>query len=214
MGGVREEKKRQTKKAILDAAITLFGTRGYEATSIEQLAKAAGIGKGTIYSYFQTKSEIFLAFCEEELEFLHTEIGKQTDTTKPLLETLVDIFMFNFQYVTRNSDFGRVYLREIIFPTELTVKRSKEMDDRFIMFFMPFFEEAQKRGELRRDLELLFAIGHFYSLYILTLSAWYSGRLLEEEDVLMFLRMLFKQALSGLAPAPSPLLHLPISHEN
>ena len=205
MGGVREEKKRQTRKAILEAAITLFETRGYEETSIEQLAKAAGIGKGTIYSYFRTKSEIFLAFCEEELDFLHKEINEKMDTKRPLLETLVEIFMINFQYVTHNRDFGRVYLREIVFPTELTVKRSKEMDDRFIMFFMPFFEEAQKRGELRRDLELLFAIGHFYSLYLLTISAWYSGRLLEDEDVRVCLTMLFKQALSGLAPgSPAP----------
>ena len=211
MSGVREEKKRQTRKAILEAAITLFGTRGYEETSIEQLAKAAGIGKGTIYSYFHTKSEIFLAFCEEELDFLHKEIHEKMDPKRPLLESLVEIFMINFQYVTRNRDFGRAYLREIVFPTELTVKRSKEMDDRFIMFFMPFFEEAQKRGELRRDLELLLAIGHFYSLYILTISAWYSGRLLEDEDVRVCLTMLFKQALSGLAPgSPAPSSSRPI----
>lgn len=214
MGGVREKKKRQTRKAILDAAITLFASKGYEKTSMEKLAKAAGIGKGTIYRYFHTKSEIFLAFCEEELDFLRQEISQKTDTHKPLLETLVDIFMTNFQYITRNNDFGRVYLRELVFPTKLTVDRTKEMDNRFIMFFIPFFEKAQKRGELRQDLELLFAIGHFYSLYLLTLSAWYSGKLLEEEDVLMLLRMLFKQALTGLAPGPSPSQQLPIANEH
>jgi AcrR family transcriptional regulator len=214
MGGVREEKKRQTREAILEAAMTLFGTRGYEKTSVERLAKAAGVGKGTIYSYFQTKSDIFLAFCEDELDFLHKEIGQKTNSNTPLLETLVEIFMAEFRYVTRNKDFGRVFLRELIFPTELTVERSKEIDNRFLMLFIPLFEEAQKRGELRADLELLFAFGHFYSLYLLTISAWYSGRLLEEEDVLMLLKMLFKQAFTGLAPVSSPSRHLPINHES
>ncbi|MBU1137634.1 MAG: TetR/AcrR family transcriptional regulator [Proteobacteria bacterium] len=214
MSGVREEKKRQTRKAILEAAMTLFGTRGYEKTSVEQLAKAAGIGKGTIYSYFQTKSEIFLALCEDELDFLHKEMSKKANNETPLLETLVDIFMTEFRYVTRNRDFGRVFLRELVFPTELTVERSKEIDNRFIELFIPLFQKAQKRGELRADLELLFAFGHFYSLYLLTISAWYCGRLLEDADVLMLLRMLFKQALSGLAPVLSPSQQLPTNHES
>lgn len=214
MSGLREEKKRQTRKAILEAAMTLFGTSGYEQTSVEQLAKAAGVGKGTIYSYFQTKSEIFLALCEDELDFLYTEISRKTDYKTPLLETLVEMFMAEFRYVTRNRDFGRVFLRELVFPTELTVERSKDIDNRFIELFIPLFTEAQKRGELRADLELLFAFGHFYSLYLLTISAWYCGRLLEDDDVLMLLKMLFKQALTGLAPAPSPSTHLPTSHES
>ena len=74
MAGLREQKKRETKAAIMEAAITLFGERGYESTSISALAKAAGVGKGTIYSYFSSKSEILLAFCEEELTCLHLEL--------------------------------------------------------------------------------------------------------------------------------------------
>ena len=62
MAGLREQKKERTKGAILDAALKLFTRKGYENTSIEELAAEAGVGKGTIYSYFKTKSEIFLAF--------------------------------------------------------------------------------------------------------------------------------------------------------
>ncbi|MCI5145255.1 MAG: TetR/AcrR family transcriptional regulator, partial [Candidatus Electrothrix sp. AR3] len=65
MTGLREQKKKETRAAIMEAALTLFGERGYEHTSIAALAKAAGIGKGTIYSYFKSKNEILLAFCEE-----------------------------------------------------------------------------------------------------------------------------------------------------
>ncbi len=214
MAGIREEKKRHTRKAILEAAITLFGSKGFEKTSIEQLAKKAGVGKGTIYSYFRTKSEIFLAFCEDELDFLHEEMRRKVDSDTPLLEAMVDIFMSEFLYVTRNREFGRVFLREVIFPTELTVARSQEIDNRFIALFLPLFEKAQKQGEFRLDVELLFGIGHFYSLYILTLSAWYSGRLLEEDDVRMFLSMLFEQALSGLAPVATPSPLPTDNHEN
>jgi len=204
MTTVREEKKRQTRKAILEAAISLFGSRGYDKTSVDQLARKAGVGKGTIYSYFRTKSEIFLAFCEDELDFLHLEMGRKIDSNTPFLEALVEIFMIEFRYVTRNREFGRLFLREVIFPAEQIRAQSREIDDRFIAIFLPLFQKAQETGELRLDVEILYAIGHFYALYLLTLSAWYSGRILEDDDVLMSLTMFFEQALKGLAPASSP----------
>jgi len=204
MTTVREKKKRQTRKAILEAAIHLFGSNGYDKTSIDQLARKAGVGKGTIYSYFRSKSEILLAFCDDELEYLHEEMERRIDDNTPFLDALVEIFMIEFRYVTRNKEFGRVFLREVIFPSDLVVERSREIDDRFIAIFIPLFEKAQQRGELRLDVELLFATGHFYALYIIAVSSWYSGRLLENDDVEMSLIMLFKQALIGLSPVGAP----------
>ena len=74
MTGVREKKKQQTHKAILDAAIKLFTEKGFEQTSMEELARAAGIGKSTIYGYFKAKDDIFRAFCAAELDFAFEEL--------------------------------------------------------------------------------------------------------------------------------------------
>ena len=59
----REEKV----KEIAAAALALFSQKGYPATSVGQIAQAAGIGKGTIYDYFNTKEEIFIASIMEWL---------------------------------------------------------------------------------------------------------------------------------------------------
>ena len=64
MSGVREQKKQQTRKAIIDAAVKLFTEKGFEQTSMDELGRAAGVGKSTIYGYFKAKEEIFLAHCE------------------------------------------------------------------------------------------------------------------------------------------------------
>ncbi len=48
MAITREQKKANTRKAILSAAVHLFGKHGFDNTSIDELAKEAGIGKGTI----------------------------------------------------------------------------------------------------------------------------------------------------------------------
>ena len=50
--------KNDTKREILDAALELFSTQGYEATSVSQIADAVGIRKASLYSHFASKQEI------------------------------------------------------------------------------------------------------------------------------------------------------------
>jgi AcrR family transcriptional regulator len=200
MAGVRDQKKKQTRKAIMEAALKLFSRQGYEHTSIDQLARAAGIGKGTVYSYFQAKSEIFLAFCEEQLEFVYQELAAKSNPEAPLCEQLLTLFMGEFRFISRNREFGRILLQETVFPKDFTGARARELDDKYIALLTPIFKRAQQRGELRTDLELILATGHFYALYIMTVSGWYMGRLHTEEDVAMGMEFLFEQALRGLAP--------------
>ena len=63
--------KESKRKEIAMAALDLFAHQGFDATSISQVAKAAGIGKGTVYEYFSTKEELMTAAYQgwvEELE--------------------------------------------------------------------------------------------------------------------------------------------------
>ncbi|MGA0045366.1 MAG: TetR/AcrR family transcriptional regulator [Candidatus Kapaibacteriota bacterium] len=54
--------KREAKRAdILRCAADVFSGTGFHATTIQEIATAAGIGKGTVYEYFRTKEELFLA---------------------------------------------------------------------------------------------------------------------------------------------------------
>jgi len=201
MAGIREKKKKKTRAAILDAAVDLFSRQGYEHTSIVQLAQAARVGKGTVYTYFQSKSEIFLAFCEEQLAYVYQELAAKSNPDTPLVDQLLTMFMGEFRFASRNREFGRILMRETVFPKELTVERSGGLDNKYIDLMVPMFQQAQNRGELRTDLELILVVGHFYALYIMTIAAWYMGRLLTEEDVAMALESLFQQAMQGLAPA-------------
>ena len=53
--------KKDKKNQIIDAAISVFARKGLEKGKISDIAKEAGIGKGTIYEYFRSKEEIFSA---------------------------------------------------------------------------------------------------------------------------------------------------------
>jgi AcrR family transcriptional regulator len=59
--GLRERKRRETSKRIADAAIRLFIENGYEATTLDEIAAAAGISRRTFFYYFKSKDDILLS---------------------------------------------------------------------------------------------------------------------------------------------------------
>jgi AcrR family transcriptional regulator len=59
-GGLRELKKARTRAAIQQHALRLFGKQGYDATTVEQIAKAAEVAPGTVFRYFGTKEGVVL----------------------------------------------------------------------------------------------------------------------------------------------------------
>jgi AcrR family transcriptional regulator len=200
MAGIREKKKQKTRQSIIDAAVTLFAGKGYENTSVQELATAAGIGKGTIYGYFKTKSEIFLAFCEDEIEYAFADLARKSNPDTPLLKQLLTLFMGQFRYVTRHHEFGRILAREMTFPKEVTHEMSRGIEERYLKALEVILTRSVQRGELRHDLDLLFVSGHFYALYLLILSTWYNGRFRTEEEIEEALTRLLQQAMQGVTP--------------
>lgn len=96
---VREDQKLARRQHILDTAWALFQEQDYEQVNMIDVAKGAGLAKGTLYLYFKTKEELFLAILSEQFEAWFDDIDTflQSDVTplnaaefsEQLTETLV-----------------------------------------------------------------------------------------------------------------------------
>jgi AcrR family transcriptional regulator len=65
--GLRERKKQQTRETIAEVALALFAERGYEQTTLADIADAADVSRRTIFAYYDSKEDILL--CEEATFF-------------------------------------------------------------------------------------------------------------------------------------------------
>jgi AcrR family transcriptional regulator len=83
--GLRERKKQQTRQTIARVALELFAERGYEHTTLAEIADAADVSKRTIFAYFESKEDIL--FCDEPRFY---EQLKETLEQRPEDATTVD----------------------------------------------------------------------------------------------------------------------------
>ncbi len=197
MTGVREQKKLQTRRAIEVAAIDLFSRKGFDATSMEDIASAAGVGKATIYGYFPAKDDIFLHYCDDRLVTAFNQFKEQHSEKISFVEYLIAFFMIKVGFITENPEFGRLLLREMLFPKEASDK-AREHNQRYFEILEGVFSSAEERGEIAPDQDHFMLSGHFFSLYIGLLAGWYGGYFTSLAEVEKSMRILFHQVCHGI----------------
>ena len=106
--GLRERKKQQTREKIARVALELFAERGYDETTLAEIAAAADVAPRTIFAYFESKDDILLC---EEVSFLG-ELKRQLDE-RPAGTTTVDTL--------------REFLSHIEAPDEAAQRRKRVM---------------------------------------------------------------------------------------
>ena len=101
--------KEEKKKALLAAARRVFAKKGFAATKIDDVAREAEIGKGTVYEYFRSKDDIFFALYEEMKIEIHRRIFELDSALPPKekMRRLVQSALLAFEHW---RDFGYMLL--------------------------------------------------------------------------------------------------------
>lgn len=93
----RKEREQEAKRQlILESAYELFKEKGFESATVDAIALKAEIGKGTVYSYFKSKEEIYMKIINKELDILieRLETASKTDGTSEIrLRKIFDTYV-------------------------------------------------------------------------------------------------------------------------
>ncbi|MBI1205504.1 MAG: TetR family transcriptional regulator [Rhodopseudomonas sp.] len=142
------------REAILAAALDEFSARGYEAARLDDVAKRAGIAKGTIYLYFRDKESLFQELVRAMLAPLIVGIERIGAVDMPaavMAERFVDLFVGEV-YQTRRQDVIRLMIAEGRRFPQLAEFYYREVLSRIIETVRGVLTRASKRGEVPQAL--------------------------------------------------------------
>jgi AcrR family transcriptional regulator len=107
-----EEIRTRRREEILDAAGRLFAKRGYSAADTQALADALQVGKGTIYRYFATKEELFLAAVDRAMHRLVVAVDESiADIDDPFVRMARGIEAY-LEFFARESELVELLIQE------------------------------------------------------------------------------------------------------
>ena len=110
------------RNQILDAAATIFATRGFHVTTIADIARAAGIANGTIYLYFKSKGELLLGLLDRMTEHVRRDAHLPDPTDGDVRGFLKAYISYPLLALTSaNSELFRVLLSEALVNDELRI---------------------------------------------------------------------------------------------
>lgn len=141
LGGKRE--------AIIAAAVQVFSEKGYHNARMEEVATVAGIGKGTIYEYFDSKLQLFQAVFENSIQVYYDSIILDEDTYLSFEERLRRLIHSHVRFCQDNRQLTRiVFWDSEIIDNELkdwvlSIRNEKEE------LMIEVIRQSIKKGELR-----------------------------------------------------------------
>jgi len=162
---------------ILEAAVQVFSGKGYHNTRMEEIAVTAGIGKGTIYEYFDSKLQLFQEMLEKCINTYHEKMAVNDENLR-LEERLKLVMEAHFKFCQENKNLTRLILWDTeVVDTELrqwAYKLRKDKEKRMYKII----NQAIARGEIKQvDAELVTII------IMGTMAAMWLPITVEEKDI-------------------------------
>ena len=101
----RAREQSMRRELIVATAQQLFEEKGFDKTTVEEIAARAELGKGTIYSYFQSKEQIYVAILEKGLDLLKERMEAALQNPASALDALHKMFDVFIEYHRERKDF-------------------------------------------------------------------------------------------------------------
>jgi AcrR family transcriptional regulator len=103
-----EEEQQRRRKEIFDASVHLFLDKGFNETTMREIAQAAGVGKSTLYDYFKSKDEILVSYFENEIQTITERAQEIVAQDLGVPEKLRKIMQMHLEYLVDNK---KLYLK-------------------------------------------------------------------------------------------------------
>ncbi len=158
--------RKEKESLILQTALSMFASKGFESTPVSAIAKEAGISKGLMYNYFESKDDLLKKILHEGMDdFIET---LKIDDPNNIKKTELQYFIAqNFILLAKNPDYYKLYFSLILQPKVLSILENEMVAifGSIINAFVNYFEQKGDKNpyiKARYMLAVLDGVGMHY----------------------------------------------------
>lgn len=199
---LHEKEKKRNK--IMQAALKIFSRKGYSPAAVDEVAREAGIAKGTLYLYFQDKEDLFFSTIMYVFDNLASLMQDNINENANPLEILESLAYYQLQFFSQNRDFFGIF-QTIINENLLGIhkrlfaellKREMELLD----YESKIVDRGKREGFIRKDIETQDIVISFDGMVEKTIKRMiYSEELNSGIDAESRVKSIMKILLEGVA---------------
>ncbi|MES9698015.1 TetR/AcrR family transcriptional regulator [Bacillus sp. JJ927] len=149
------DKRNERQMRILEAAVDMFGEKGYASTSTSEIAKRAGVAEGTIFRYYKTKKDLLFAVVMPTLTkfaapFFVQAFAKEIFKTEyESYEVLLRVIIQNrFEFAKKHFPMIKILIQEVPFQPELKSEIQQLIETELLVHFKKLIAKFQEEGEI------------------------------------------------------------------
>lgn len=154
MPRITPARRRQRENGLLDAARAVFADRGFEAASIADIARRAGVSDGLIYRYFRDKRDILTAILEQFFEDLAGRASATVRSVSGLRPKLRAFIEAHLSIMLEEPDLCRLFLIEMRNAQNFRGSRLHDLARRYTAIVVAIAREARESGEMHEKIDL------------------------------------------------------------
>jgi AcrR family transcriptional regulator len=155
--GRRARKKLERKRRIFDAALALFLEKGYEATTVEEIAERADVGKGTVFNYFPHKRAFLSALAEEWLSQITAQLGPMESWKGSSRDQLKRVCRLTAEFSAEHRELARLVIFEAMREVHAGMREERPPDNAPLFSIESVAHDVivrgQAAGEVRANLD-------------------------------------------------------------
>ena len=189
------------RERILDAAVRVFAKKGFHATRVSEVAKAAGVADGTIYLYFKSKDELLVSLFEDRVQRLLAFLQRELPATQGAAGKLRRIIELQLGLMEGERDLAEVVTVIVRQSTKLMKEYAAPKFNAYLDAIAGVVQDGQSSGELRADVSPHVAARAIFGALDGITMTWALGRA-DRGGLVRASSQLAEMVLLGLAPQP------------
>jgi len=197
--GLRARNKQDKLRRIRAAAESLFIAKGFDDTTMREIAVRAGVGLGTIFLYASNKRDLLFLIINEALERVTERAEAAIDGQAPLIGNLLTVSKLHYEFFGNQPARSRLVLREMVFyDSGAQAAPFRKTRERVIQLFGRIVDQAAAAGEIARPGDPLFVGWTLFCIFQVELRRWLSRETMQLRSGIAELERAFELLVNGL----------------